>query len=119
MFITLQIRDPPAEGMFVFGIYLWGVAWEKTTGELLDMPPKQTCASLPVIHLTCWPQGEKPTGDSTKQSEIYACPVYHSRHLHASGAGPQKPILEIDLQHSGIPASRWGLRGLSATIRPY
>jgi dynein heavy chain len=66
-----QIRDPPSEGMFVFGIYLWGVAWEKTTGELLDMPPKQPCASLPVIHLTVWPQGEKPTaGDSQKQSEV-------------------------------------------------
>ncbi len=56
----LQIRDPPAEGMFVFGLYLWGCAWEKTTGDLQDSAPKQACTTLPVVHLTCWPAADKP-----------------------------------------------------------
>ncbi len=60
MDLILQIRDPPAEGMFVFGLYLWGCAWEKTTGDLQDSAPKQACTTLPVVHLTCWPAADKP-----------------------------------------------------------
>ena len=63
----LQIRDPPAEGMFIFGLYLWGCAWEKTAGELHDTPPKHQCATLPVIHLTCWPAGDKPVLQVSKR----------------------------------------------------
>ena len=59
---VFQLRDPPQEGMFVFGIYVWGCAWEKTTGELQDSPPRVGCAALPVVHLTCWPASDKPAG---------------------------------------------------------
>jgi dynein heavy chain len=51
--------------------------------------------------------------------QVYSCPVYQSRHGSVSSGAAIKPVLEIDLQHNGIPASRWALRGLSATIRPY
>ena len=100
--------------MFLFGIYLWGCAWEKTNGELVDQPAKSTCTSMPVIHLTCWPGSDKPLlQDATRAAELYACPVYHSRHA------TQQPILDLDLHHVGIPSTRWSLRGLSATVRPY
>lgn len=46
--------------MFVHGIYIWGASWEKTTGELIDAPPRHGCTALPVIHVTCWPASEKP-----------------------------------------------------------
>ncbi|CAL1527205.1 unnamed protein product [Lymnaea stagnalis] len=109
-----HLRDPPQEGMFVWGIHLWGCAWEKTTGELQDLPPRSGCASLPVVHVTCWPVNEKPCMlDSTKASETYQCPVYHSR------LARQEVILELDVRREGIPASRWALRGLAATVRPY
>ncbi|XP_070190368.1 uncharacterized protein [Littorina saxatilis] len=109
-----HLRDPPQEGMFVFGIYVWGCTWEKTTGELQDSPPRTGCAALPVVHLTCWPASDKPTGqDSTRASETYQCPVYHSR------IAPREVVMEMDVRREGIPATRWALRGLSATIRPY
>jgi len=47
--------------MFVHGIYIWGASWEKTTGELIDAPPRHGCTALPVIHVTCWPLSEKPS----------------------------------------------------------
>ena len=100
--------------MFLFGIYIWGCAWEKTTSELIDQPSKSAVTSLPVIHLTCWPANEKPLlQDPIKAAETYACPVYNSR--FATG----ESILEIDLSHSGVPATKWALRGLSATVRPF
>lgn len=113
-FSTLQLRDPPQEGMFVWGIYLWGCAWEKTTGELQDLPPRSGCAALPVVHITCWPINDKPALlDSTRASETYQCPVYHSRLTR------QEVVLEMDVRREGVPSSRWALRGLAATIRPY
>ncbi|XP_025098007.1 LOW QUALITY PROTEIN: dynein gamma chain, flagellar outer arm-like [Pomacea canaliculata] len=109
-----HLRDPPQEGMFVHGIYIWGCTWEKTTGELQDSPPRTSCAALPVVHLTCWPAGEKPiVQDSTRATETYQCPVYHSR------IAPREVVMEMDVRRDGIPATRWALRGLSATIRPY
>ncbi|KAF6038218.1 hypothetical protein EB796_003489 [Bugula neritina] len=109
-----HLRDPPAEGMFVHGIYIWGASWEKTTGELIDAPPRHGCTALPVIHVTCWPLSEKPSmQDPVKVNETYQCPVFPSR-LTA-----REPIFEIDLRHDSIPATRWALRGLSATVRPF
>ena len=111
---SLQLRDPPQEGMFIHGVYIWGCAWEKTTGELVDAPPKHTCVNLPVIHITCWPQSEKPIlQDPVRSAEWYSCPVYQSR-LCA-----REPVFELDVGHVNIPATRWALRGLSATIRPF
>ena len=51
--------------------------------------------------------------DSTRASETYQCPVYHSR------IAPREVVMELDVRREGIPATRWALRGLSATIRPY
>ncbi|XP_053397319.1 dynein axonemal heavy chain 5-like isoform X6 [Mercenaria mercenaria] len=109
-----HLRDPPQEGMFVYGIYIWGCAWEKTTGELQDAPPRSGYATLPVVHLTCWPANEKPIlQDSNRAAETYQCPVYASR------IATRDPIMELDVRREGIPSARWSLRGLSATIRPY
>lgn len=114
IFINFQLRDPPQEGMFVYGIYIWGCAWEKTTGELQDAPPRSGYATLPVVHLTCWPVNEKPImQDSNRAAETYQCPVYASR------IATRDPIMELDVRREGIPSARWSLRGLSATIRPY
>ena len=83
-------------------------------GELQDLPPRTGCAALPVVHVTCWPVGEKPaTQDATRASETYACPVYHSR------LARQEVVMELDVRREGIAGSRWALRGLAATIRPY
>ncbi|XP_041355189.1 dynein gamma chain, flagellar outer arm-like isoform X3 [Gigantopelta aegis] len=109
-----HLRDPPQEGMFVFGIYMWGCAWEKTTGELLDGPPRTSCASLPVVHVTCHPLSDKPSlQEPNRAAETFSCPVYHSR------IAPRDSVFEMDVRREGIPSTRWALRGLSATIRPY
>ena len=51
--------------------------------------------------------------EPTKSNETYQCPVFASR------IAPREPIFEIDLRHENIPATRWALRGLSATVRPF
>ncbi|OWF37572.1 Dynein heavy chain 5, axonemal [Mizuhopecten yessoensis] len=109
-----HLRDPPPEGMFVYGIHMWGCAWEKTTMELQDTPPRSGFSSLPVVHVNCYPINEKPLlQDPVKAAEVYQCPVYASR------LSKREPIMEMDFKREGYPATRWALRGLSCTIRNY
>ncbi|KAM4771050.1 dynein axonemal heavy chain 5-like [Rhinophrynus dorsalis] len=109
-----HIRDPPHEGMFIYGVHIWGVLWNKTDSEILDSPPKQSRNPLPVIHLQCLPMSEKHgTGDTTKISDTYLCPVYFS-----STSG-REPVFHLDVHKENIAAARWALRGLKATIHPF
>jgi len=51
-FVSVQLRDPPSEGFFLHGVYMWGCAWDKTSGEIMDVAPRYAQAPLPVIHVT-------------------------------------------------------------------
>ncbi|XP_041462850.1 dynein heavy chain 8, axonemal-like [Lytechinus variegatus] len=108
-----HVRDPPQEGMFVYGVYVWGCSWEKTTGELQDSPPRHGATLLPIIHITTMPYSEKPAYNEQRTSEMYLCPVYPTRICARS------PVFLLDVKHDNISASKWALRGLAATIRPY
>lgn len=69
---------------------------------------------LPVIQITCWLESEKPLlNDISKSQDLFKCPVYANRKERDDS------ILEIDLIHSGIPAQRWSMRGVCATLKPY
>ncbi|XP_069461306.1 uncharacterized protein [Ambystoma mexicanum] len=109
-----HIRDPPHEGMFIYGIHIWGVSWNKTDAELLDSSPKQSASLLPVVHLHCLPMSEKiGVNDPLKASDAYSCPVY------ISSTSPRDPVLQLDVQKENVPSSRWSLRGMKATIHPF
>ena len=56
---SLQLRDPPPDGVFVYGFYVWNASWDRTSAELADAPPKQTPCQLPVVHLTFTRQTDK------------------------------------------------------------
>ncbi|MGH0147354.1 UNVERIFIED_CONTAM: hypothetical protein FKN15_010682 [Acipenser sinensis] len=109
-----EMRDPPQEGMFVYGIYLWGVSWHKTEAELLDAPPRRGPVPLPVIHLHCMPRAEKASlAEATRTTDTYQCPVY------TSSTGPREPVLHLDIHKESVPATRWALRGMKATLQPF
>ncbi|XP_033113255.1 dynein heavy chain 5, axonemal-like isoform X2 [Anneissia japonica] len=108
-----HVRDPPQEGMFVYGIYIWGCTWEKTTGELQDLAPRHGPTPLPIIHIICIPASEKQIVTEPTRYETFSCPVYPTR------VSPREPVFLMDVRHDSIPPSRWSLRGLAATIRPF
>lgn len=112
--LRFQLREPPLDGMFVYGIYLWGCAWEKTTGDLLDAPPKSGPTPLPVVHIIALPQTEKAAlNDPVRAAVSYSCPCYSSRIC------AREPVMLLDVDNKDIPSTRWPLRGLSSTLRPF
>ncbi|KAM9316607.1 uncharacterized protein PAF06_007656 [Gastrophryne carolinensis] len=108
-----HIRDPPQEGMFVYGVHIWGVLWNKTDGEIVDSPQKQNLNALPVIHVQCLPASEKCGITDHPKSDVYMCPVY------LSSTSVKEPIFTLDIRRENIASSRWALRGMKATIHPF
>ncbi|KAM4043310.1 dynein axonemal heavy chain 5-like isoform 1-T1 [Anomaloglossus baeobatrachus] len=108
-----HIRDPPQEGIFVHGIHLWGVNWNKTDGEIVDSPPKHSLNVLPVIHLHCLSTSEKSGIHDAQKSDTYPCPVYRS----STSIG--EPVFNLDIHKENIASARWALRGMKATIHPF
>ncbi|XP_063714091.1 dynein axonemal heavy chain 5-like isoform X5 [Symsagittifera roscoffensis] len=105
-----HLRDPPPDGMFMHSLFMWGCRWEKSNMELMDEPasPKGHCP-LPVVHLVATPRADKPPPE-----DIYRCPVYISENERN-----QEPLFHINIKREKVPASRWALRGLRCTTKPY
>ncbi|KAM5165175.1 dynein axonemal heavy chain 5-like [Mantella aurantiaca] len=109
-----HIRDPPHEGMFIYGVHIWGIFWNKTDGEIVDSPQKQSLNTLPVIHVQCLPISEKyGIHDTPKLSDVYMCPVY------LSSTSAKHSVFTLDIHKENIASSRWALRGMKATIHPF
>ncbi|XP_077343463.1 dynein axonemal heavy chain 5-like [Lithobates pipiens] len=108
-----HIRDPPHEGMFVYGVHIWGIFWNKTDGEIVDSPQK-SLNTLPIIHVQCLPSSEKSgISDNPKVSDAYMCPVFLSL------TSDKQPVFNLDIHKENIAGSRWALRGMKATIHPF
>lgn len=118
----MQLRDPPSEGYFVYGFYLWNASWDKTGQELVDAMPKQALLQLPVVHLTFCAERDKPINqqhDPARLLEQFQCPVFHSRVGLARSPQDHDAVMKIDMKHEGINAQRWALRGVYCTLKPY
>jgi dynein heavy chain len=131
-----HIREPPKDGLFIFGLYLWGCSSDKNAVEhgISDAPTKNrdACSPLPVIHLTCI-SGEKAAqslaqsqivpdttiSNRSTQMDVYSCPVFYKRSIERR---PTDVICELDLwkkvPNTGLP-SRWAWRGVCMTVKPY
>ncbi len=111
-----QIRDPPTEGLFAYGLHLWGVEWEKNAAlEITDTHPKQSLPSLlPVLHITAVRTTQE---SSTAGKDINKGPFPFSAPCYVSTTS--LPVLDVCFVSSDIPASRWPMRGAVCCLRPF
>lgn len=99
--------------MFIHGVYIWGASWEKTTGELIDAPPRHGCTALPVIHVTCWPTSEKPSSQvctGGKNSHMIIVTAMWYDHGLFSGSGEVQrdiPVSSVPITGGGEEAHPW------------
>ena len=89
----------PAEGIYIYGLFLDGARWDKAGNKLADPEPKVLFAGLPVLHISA-------TAEKKKSKDIlYECPVYRA---------PKRTGLNfisfVDLRTEEA-ASKWTLRG--------
>ncbi|XP_030249747.1 dynein heavy chain 5, axonemal isoform X3 [Sparus aurata] len=95
-----DITQPPAEGVYVYGLYLEGAGWDRRSCKLIDSKPKVLFEMMPVIRMYA-------ANNGVKDSRLYSCPIY------------KKPvrtdinyIAAVDLKTSLSP-EYWILRGVA------
>jgi len=73
-----QVKAPPAEGIYIHGLFLDGAAWSRQEGNLVESQPKTLFVSLPVLFVT----GNAKRDEDKARKEMfgaigpYECPVY-------------------------------------------
>jgi len=73
-----DVKEKPADGCYVYGLFLEGARWSRGKKEIVDPQPKELYSSifffdnlaLPMILLL--PQADR----QTPETGIYNCPVY-------------------------------------------
>jgi dynein heavy chain len=96
-----EVSAPPKEGVYIYGLYLDGAAWDKRTGLLCDSQPKVLYVPLPVLHMSAI----NSTAERDKRN--YECPIYRK---------PRRTDLEyvtmVELKTNTNP-EKWTLRGVA------
>ena len=129
--IHMQVRDPPPEGeLFIYGTYIWGCGFEKSTNiDFEDIPPKQIPVPLPVLHLSVVIQ-RSPATDQTSQSGNFAMeqkgpyilhsPCFCSNNARFSGSDVgKKKLFSIAFSNSEVTPAKWATRNIACTLRPF
>ena len=93
------LKDTPAEGVYVHGLFLDGAAWSKGGNKLVDAEPKELYNPLPVLHVTGVQARDKPKKD------IFECPTYRVK--KRTGLN----FITTFALRTEDPKSKWVLRG--------
>ncbi|KAL0129653.1 hypothetical protein PUN28_001727 [Cardiocondyla obscurior] len=96
-----EIKTPPPEGVYVYGLFLEGAGWDRRNSRLCESPNKVLYVLMPVIHIFAL---HNAPDNSPK---LYQCPVYKK---------PQRSYLQLItplwLQTLKSP-DYWILRGVA------
>ena len=106
-----HIKESPAEGVYVKGMFLEGAAFDARNGCLIEPKPMQLTFNMPVISF-------KPSEQKKKQSKlVYNCPVYYYPNRSSSF------IVTVDLKTAANtkdaairPAEHWVKRGTALVL---
>ncbi|XP_041462810.1 dynein heavy chain 5, axonemal-like [Lytechinus variegatus] len=69
-YLKEDISSPPAEGVYIHGLFLDGAGWDRRNCKLIEPPPKVLFTPLPVCHV----YAINTLGG--KDPRLYECPVY-------------------------------------------
>ncbi|KAM4835098.1 dynein axonemal heavy chain 8 [Thomomys bottae] len=65
-----EIMSPPVEGVYIYGLYMDGAAWDRRNGKLTESTPKVLFTQLPVLHIFAI------NSTAPKDPKLYVCPIY-------------------------------------------
>jgi len=104
-----DVKDGPAEGVYVHGLYLDGCGWSKKESKLVEAPAKVLYIPLPCMLVTA-------VQTSMKKLEylVYACPCYERKDPRKRGMTAAQPnfVFTPEIRTEDPPA-KWILRGVA------
>ncbi|XP_072165822.1 dynein axonemal heavy chain 8-like [Diadema setosum] len=96
-----EIGAPPAEGVYIHGLFLDGAGWDRRGTKLMEPSPKVLFTLLPVVHMFAI------NSTAPKDPRLYQCPVYKK-----PGRTDLTYITFIVLKTTPSP-DHWTLRGVA------
>ena len=101
----VDAMPPPEQGVYAWGLFLDGAAWDPEASLLCDQPPKQLFCAIPIMFITALEAREKQRALAAQAT--YKCPVYTI---------PQRTgvnfVFTADVA-SQDPEYKWILRGVA------
>lgn len=103
-----QIRSPPSEGIYVYGLSLEGAGWNKIEGTLVESEAKKLFVPLPVLHVTANTKSEefKVRKDIFGTQGPYEAPCYKY-----PCRTDRFMVMMVTLKGGDRPPTHWALRG--------
>lgn len=71
-----RIKGPPAEGVYVHGLFLEGCSWDRTTKQLKEAAAKELFTPFPVLHITAVTSERAKKIYGPSNGFFYDCPCY-------------------------------------------
>ena len=96
-----EVTEPPAEGVFIHGMFLEGACLDRKTGKLIETKPKVLYDPIPVIYMYAI------QSSAGKDPKMYECPIYRKPIRNTSTY-----IGSIDLE-TDVNPRHWTLRGVA------
>ncbi|XP_057658943.1 dynein axonemal heavy chain 5 [Diorhabda carinulata] len=96
-----DIKESPAEGVYVHGLFLEGAGLDRRTGKLIESKPKVLYEQMPVIYIFAI------NTTAGKDPKLYECPIYRKPQRT-----DQKYVGSIDFETDHNPR-HWTLRGVA------
>lgn len=96
-----DITQPPAEGVYVWGLYIEGAGWDRRGCKLVEPKPKVLFETMPVIHIYAI---NSMTG---RDPRMYESPIYKK-----PGRTDLNYIAAVQLRTNQNP-DHWILRGVA------
>uniref|UniRef100_A0A8D0Y4U9 AAA+ ATPase domain-containing protein n=1 Tax=Sus scrofa TaxID=9823 RepID=A0A8D0Y4U9_PIG len=96
-----EITSPPAEGVYIYGLYMDGAAWDRRNGKLTESTPKVLFTQLPVLHIFAI------NSTAPKDPKLYVCPIYKK---------PRRTdltFITVVYLRTVLPPDHWILRGVA------
>lgn len=96
-----DLREGPAEGVYVHGLFLEGAGLDRKSGKLVESKPKVLYEQMPVIYIYAI------NTTAGKDPRLYECPIYRKPQRT-----DQKYVGSIDFETDHNPR-HWTLRGVA------
>ncbi|XP_070274744.1 dynein axonemal heavy chain 8 [Myotis yumanensis] len=96
-----EIVAPPAEGVYIYGLYMDGASWDRRNGKLTESTPKVLFMQLPVLHIFAI------NSTAPKDPKLYVCPIYKK---------PQRTdltFITVVYLRTVLSPDHWILRGVA------